>query len=429
MTTPIKDLLFLGTHGNVLCLRQSDGVIEHTIDLPGSGYDVVDVLPENGLLFAGCNGKVYAINMKTFSIIWKNELPGMGYGQITLMTNTNGRLAEALEGQPPVLYVGSNGNVAALDQGTGATIWKTVLKGSWYRVVSMYHSRGRLFAATNGECWMLDSLTGNVHWKNDLPGLGYGSICLTTTCLPDPRLPGDFANAAAAALGRVVEGIPVASTDGSVPVPIAPAPDVIHLGTCGTAVTVTKDTGAELGRLPLPGSGWDVVALRYENGFMFMATNGRCFGLDGSTGRVVWEAPLKGFGLGLIGITTNRVLRLEDSVPKEFEAQPVVFVGVNGRVAALDQFTGAELWRVELPSTGYNVVTLVYEQLKLFAAVNGKCFALDPFTGAFLWKNELKGMGYEHICAATIHACYFGATTPLPQIASQQDEDERNRHH
>jgi outer membrane protein assembly factor BamB len=72
----------------------------------------------------------------------------------------------------------------------------------------------------------------------------------------------------------------------------------------------------------------------------------------------------------------------------------VVFVGFNGRVAALDRHTGATVWewRSPRPRNGY-VSLLLLDERQLIASVVGYTYCLHPRTGQQEWVNELKGFG------------------------------------
>lgn len=78
-----------------------------------------------------------------------------------------------------------------------------------------------------------------------------------------------------------------------------------------------------------------------------------------------------------------------------------IFVGSNGRVVALDRATGREVWRNNLPWTGYSIVTLLVAYGKLFVGTNGKLLALRQKDGQIMWTNDLPGLSYEEICLAT----------------------------
>jgi outer membrane protein assembly factor BamB len=73
------------------------------------------------------------------------------------------------------------------------------------------------------------------------------------------------------------------------------------------------------------------------------------------------------------------------------DPQVLIFVGIKNAVVALDDRTGAEVWRAGLRSSDY--VTVLWDGEALLAANGGEVWRLDPARGDVLWHNELKGMG------------------------------------
>jgi len=73
------------------------------------------------------------------------------------------------------------------------------------------------------------------------------------------------------------------------------------------------------------------------------------------------------------------------------EHSQAVFVGIRGRVLALEPGTGTELWRTRLK--GGDFVNVVLIEDRVYAATQGEMFCLDPATGTILWHNPLKGLG------------------------------------
>jgi len=73
------------------------------------------------------------------------------------------------------------------------------------------------------------------------------------------------------------------------------------------------------------------------------------------------------------------------------DRQVLVFAGIKSSVVAIDDRTGAEVWRAKLRSSDY--VTVLWDGEALFAANAGEMWRLDPEHGNVLWHNELKGMG------------------------------------
>jgi outer membrane protein assembly factor BamB len=72
----------------------------------------------------------------------------------------------------------------------------------------------------------------------------------------------------------------------------------------------------------------------------------------------------------------------------------LVFVGLNGRAAALNCYSGATewTWRAPKPSAGYVSLLLLNDQ-QLIVSVEGYTYCLDPRTGAERWANDLPGFG------------------------------------
>jgi outer membrane protein assembly factor BamB len=69
----------------------------------------------------------------------------------------------------------------------------------------------------------------------------------------------------------------------------------------------------------------------------------------------------------------------------------LIFVGLNGRAAALDRETGAIVWCNKKMRRGY--VTLLLDGDRLIVSSNGYLYCLDPLTGEILWYNPMKGYG------------------------------------
>ncbi len=75
-----------------------------------------------------------------------------------------------------------------------------------------------------------------------------------------------------------------------------------------------------------------------------------------------------------------------------------LFIGINGKVVAVDRTTGEEIWRAKL---GGDFVNLTIDGGELFAATQGELYCLDPVTGSVRWHNPLKGLGYGIVTFAT----------------------------
>jgi len=69
-----------------------------------------------------------------------------------------------------------------------------------------------------------------------------------------------------------------------------------------------------------------------------------------------------------------------------------IYVGIKGRVLALDYNTGEIIWQTSL--VGSSFVTVVDDGDRVFALSQGEAFCLEAATGALLWRNPLKGCGF-----------------------------------
>jgi outer membrane protein assembly factor BamB len=81
------------------------------------------------------------------------------------------------------------------------------------------------------------------------------------------------------------------------------------------------------------------------------------------------------------------------------DLQVLIYVGIKNSVIALDDRTGAEVWRTKL--AGSDFVTVVWDGEGLYAANAGEIFRLDPRTGALVWNNTMKGLGRGMVTIAS----------------------------
>ena len=75
----------------------------------------------------------------------------------------------------------------------------------------------------------------------------------------------------------------------------------------------------------------------------------------------------------------------------------LLFVALNGRVAALDAESGAIAWSWMAPSkfgsTRYCSLLLLPNPARLVVSVSGYIYCLEPASGQLLWSNEMTGFG------------------------------------
>jgi outer membrane protein assembly factor BamB len=72
-------------------------------------------------------------------------------------------------------------------------------------------------------------------------------------------------------------------------------------------------------------------------------------------------------------------------------AAGLVYIGIKGRVLALDRRTGDLMWGTHLKGSGF--VCVQRDGDLILAATAGEIFAISPKTGDLQWHNPLKGYG------------------------------------
>ena len=91
----------------------------------------------------------------------------------------------------------------------------------------------------------------------------------------------------------------------------------------------------------------------------------------------------------------------------------LVFVGLNGRVSALDRDTGEVVWETH---EGRGDVSLLLDGDRLIAALNGYLYCFDPRDGRVRWQNPLKGYGLGIAHLASVRG--QSSQTLLQQVAA-----------
>lgn len=100
-------------------------------------------------------------------------------------------------------------------------------------------------------------------------------------------------------------------------------------------------------------------------------------------------------------------------------AREMVFVGLNGRVAALCRYSGHEFWSWRAPR-GQGYTTLIVEPDRIVVAVGGYIYCLEPTRGGVIWENPLKGYGLGIASIGSLHGAAGGQAAAAQQAAAQQ---------
>ena len=82
------------------------------------------------------------------------------------------------------LFLGCNGNVAAVDVSSGVELWRTKLKPGMmsatnYADVAVLDHDDKVYAGCNGHLFCLSAQTGEILWHNDLKGIGHNDVTLS----------------------------------------------------------------------------------------------------------------------------------------------------------------------------------------------------------------------------------------------------------
>jgi outer membrane protein assembly factor BamB len=91
------------------------------------------------------------------------------------------------------LYIGAGNHVAALDRSTGAMLWTTTLRQTFFKAghdfVTLLVDGAVIYAHSWGRLYALDRATGRLLWENPLQGMGHGLASLAVAGQP-PANPG-----------------------------------------------------------------------------------------------------------------------------------------------------------------------------------------------------------------------------------------------
>ena len=103
---------------------------------------------------------------------------------------------------------------------------------------------------------------------------------------------------------------------------------------------------------------------------------------------------------------------------KTTSPKDLVFVGLYGRVIAMDRYDGHVVWEWQAPRRTRTFMSLMLDGDRLLVGTYGYIYCLDPVYGQLVWENPLKGYGVGIVSFASAN----GATDPAAaaQIAAQQ---------
>ncbi|HEV7991920.1 MAG TPA: PQQ-binding-like beta-propeller repeat protein [Gemmatimonadaceae bacterium] len=82
-------------------------------------------------------------------------------------------------------------------------------------------------------------------------------------------------------------------------------PSLLYVGIKNSVVALDIATGMELWRTKLKGH--DFVNVLFDGVSLVASNAGELFGLDPTTGAVLWHNTMKGMGLGIVSLASSRV--------------------------------------------------------------------------------------------------------------------------
>ena len=107
----------------------------------------------------------------------------------------------------------------------------------------------------------------------------------------------------------------------------------------------------------------------------------------------------------------------------------VLFIGIGGRVLALDRRTGAEIWRTKVKGATSTVI-LHRDGDQLYASASGELFCLDPATGEITFANAghvaplvISGRGVDTLTMTDMVVGLFAGATYRDQKVTLESGD------
>ncbi len=82
------------------------------------------------------------------------------------------------------------------------------------------------------------------------------------------------------------------------------------------------------------------------------------------------------------------------------EFKDIIYLGIAGKIVAIDTTDGTEIWRTKL-KVGGSLTNLSVEEDKIIAYSGGQLFGLERKSGKVLWQNGLTGLGYSSCILAS----------------------------
>jgi len=352
----LSHLLYLGTCGTILALDtryKSELKRAWTYkfgNIITSTFPCTFVCHKN-YLFVGHECKLVALNAETGQLLWEKSLPSalinwLNYVDVCVVDNH--------------VIAGYAGYVSSLSF-DGTIVWTTPLPGWTSGVTTLMPSNipSTVIVATAGHIWRLNSATGKIAWSNSLEGHGYSgaSVC------------------------------EVSGETGSYLV-------------CGIAGYLVKigNSGEKIGQSEnLQGTGWYPVSLIHAFGMIYAFSGGVISCHDQNSLKRIWKNNMPNYGITFGGSIATYTTRITQT--------PLIILGFNSRVFAVNAKTGAIVWNSDFPGLRQFVSLMISThngEDVLWCAGCGNLVGLDPTHGTVVAKDNLSGLLYYEASLGTI---------------------------
>lgn len=96
----------------------------------------------------------------------------------------------------------------------------------------------------------------------------------------------------------------------------------------------------------------------------------------------------------------------------------LIFVGLNGRVVAVDRERGRVIWNWHSPKPRRGFVSIMLDGDRVVAGLGGYLYCLDAETGRMLWENPLTGFGLGMFSLASVRGS--SRSDEIPAMADEQ---------
>jgi outer membrane protein assembly factor BamB len=410
-----------GSGGNAVALSETTGGILWSASVVIGGQGSPAVTGTDLYLADDCN--VYDLDPAAGAQVWRDSrgcttgsgVTPVSYGGRLYARNASGQPSQTLDGRtgaqvgtfsagPPPAFDGSQGfflngrTLEARDLGTGAVTWTFTappaftdpVSGVGALVSAPTVANGYVYvASSSGSLYALAEGTGQVAWS-DRVGVGFQSPERAALAIGQGGLAAPFGST------LVFYTSAVATTPSPQPPPSGGQDqsrsyqlNAQHTG--GQDADPLRFPFAKLWSATTSGPPtYPLIA----GGHLYFADGGTLFARNTSDGGTIW---------GPITLSQSPVRPVYDN-------GDIFALGADGSLWALDATTGTQLWRTQLPGSGFQSYPTAVGGT-VYVAGGGSLFAVGESTGAVLWSQSVLGAG-DSSPVVTATGVYLAYTCP-----------------